>query len=182
MLASTSGRSRLAVLLPALLLAACGPDAAELKRRAALGQVQAGAALLARHEVFVKAPPAVVWDLLVDVPRWPSWHPPILRAEAPGPLAPGISFTWTNEGTDIKSTVAVARPPALLAWTGSASVARAVHVWRLEPVAGGTRVAVEESMDGPLLSWLYPQRKLDADVARWLADLRDAAERKAGQP
>jgi hypothetical protein len=47
---------------------------------------------------------------------------------------------------------------------------------------GGTRVSVVESMDGPLLSWLYPQAKLDAAVTGWLADLKAESERGAARP
>jgi uncharacterized protein YndB with AHSA1/START domain len=165
-----------------LSLAGCGPSLPELDRLAAQGRVQPSAAVHAHHEVLVGAPPVAVWAVLTDVHGWPSWHLPVKRADAQGPLASGTTFTWNNNGTDIRSTVAAARPPALLAWTGSASVAKAVHVWRLSPAQGAaaTRVDVEETMDGPLLSWLYPQTKLDADVVRWLADLKAEVERREG--
>jgi uncharacterized protein YndB with AHSA1/START domain len=169
-------------LLALASLAACGPSVAELDRLAAAGAVQPDAAVASHREIEVAAPPALVWEVLADAAGWPRWHPPIQRVEAAGPLEAGAAFAWSNRGTGIRSRVALSRAPEVLAWTGTASVAKAVHVWRLVPgVGGGTRVSVDETMDGPLFGWLYPKAKLDADVEGWLADLRAEAERRGGR-
>jgi len=167
-------------LLGLLVLSACGPAPSALHALAAAGEVQPDAPLRSKHEVVVQAPRAIVWTALTEAGRWPEWHRAVRSVEAPGALAPDVVFKWNNEGTTVTSRVAVARAAELLAWTGSASVAKAIHVWRLTSNGGATRVTVEETMDGPLLAWLYPQKKLDEAVVAWLADLKVEAERRAG--
>jgi hypothetical protein len=130
---------------------------------------------------LIHATPSTVWTTLSEIGRWPDWHKAVRSAKATGQLAPGVEFEWDNDGTTVTSRLALARAPEVLAWTGSAWGAKAVHVWRLAPQAGGaTRVTVEETMDGPLISLLFPQKKLDEAVVVWLADLKAEAERRAG--
>lgn len=165
-------------VLSAAAISACLPDEAALRSLAAAGQVQAGAPLHARHAAVVRAPAATVWALLVEAERWPRWHPAILSVRADGPLETGVVFEWEQAGAAIRSTVALADRERVLAWTGTASVARAIHVWRLRRGPdGGTLVEVEETMDGPILEWLYPQERLDESLRSWLEALRAAAER-----
>jgi hypothetical protein len=82
-----------------------------------------------------------------------------------------------NGGSEISSQLAAVIPNELVAWTGSVSIAKAVHVWRLSaPAPDTTEVDVEETMDGFLLTWFYGQKDLDAEMARSLANLKRAAE------
>lgn len=78
--------------------------------------------------VSVAAPPEAVWDVLIDVERWPTWTAStrsatvvgggalavgsVVRIKQPGlPVAdwtvteldPGRSFTWTTESTGMAS-------------------------------------------------------------------------------
>ncbi len=85
-----------------------------------------------------------------------------------------------NGGSTISSRLAAVKPNELLAWTGSVSTAKAVHVWRFSsPTPETTKVDVEETMDGFLLTWFYRQKDLDAEMARSLASLKRAAESAA---
>jgi uncharacterized membrane protein len=173
--------ARLSALSASLLLTACGPSLASLHDRALVGQVQSDAPLHARHAVTIKAPVDAVWARLADLPAWPAWHPVIRSVEAPATLTPGSRFRWNNGGTTIASTLAIVRPGQELAWTGSVSTAKAVHIWRLsEAGPGQTRVEVDETMDGFLLTWFYSQNQLDKDVGAWLTDLKLATETPAG--
>lgn len=51
-------------------------------------------------ERIIEAPPAVVWDLFVDLDAWPRWGPPIRRAELDDPHetltlhSTGTVYTW----------------------------------------------------------------------------------------
>jgi hypothetical protein len=94
------------------------------------------------------------------------------------PFAVDVPFVWDQEGTLVHSSVAFVDSARTLAWTGSVSVASAVHFWRLRVIDGGTRVEVEESMWGPGLRLFYAQSKLDANVEAWLGDLKREAERR----
>jgi uncharacterized protein YndB with AHSA1/START domain len=134
---------------------------------AARGEVQTRAPLHAKQRVTVRAPRARVWEILTSFAAWPSWQPNVTRVVAPAALAAGESFTWVNGKSEIHSKLALVQPDEQLAWSGSVSLAKAIHVWRLEaPTADTTVVEVEETLDGFLLTWFYAQRELDAEVAR----------------
>ena len=170
---------RCAAALSVVTLAACGPSLAKLHATARGGVMPAPApALHTTRSAVIAAPPGAVWVLLTDLPHWSTWHPAIRSAVPSAPLAVDVPFVWDQEGTLVHSRVAVMDSARTLAWTGSVSVASAVHFWRLRATDGGTRVDVEESMWGPGLRLFYPQSKLDANVEAWLGDLKKEAERR----
>ncbi|HVU02926.1 MAG TPA: SRPBCC family protein [Polyangiaceae bacterium] len=166
-----------ALSLSALLSVGCGPSLSSMHARAAVGEVEPDAPLHTTQSVTVAAPRARVWALFTAFGAWPTWQPNITRVTPPGALEPGAKFTWVNGGTEISSTLAVVRPTEMLAWTGSVATAKAIHVWRFSsPTPETTRVEVDETMDGFLLTWFYGQKDLDAEIARSLRNLRKAAE------
>jgi uncharacterized protein YndB with AHSA1/START domain len=167
-------------LLSALLATACGPSLEELHDRARTGAVQPDAPIRARGSVTIAAPRARVYALLTDFAAWPRWQSNVTKVTPPPSLDEGATFTWVNGGTPITSRLAAVQPDELVAWSGSASVAKAIHVWRFSsPTPETTRVDVEESMDGFLLTWFYGQKDLEAEVARSLERLRAASEAPA---
>jgi uncharacterized membrane protein len=162
-----------------LLTAACGPSLATMHEGAMAGRVQDGAPLRARQTVTIAAPRERVYALLTDFGRWPSWQPNITKVTPPAAVEPDARFSWVNGGAEISSQLAAVKPNELLAWTGSVSTAKAVHVWRFSsPRPDTTEVDVEETMDGFLLTWFYGQRDLDAEMTRSLANLKKAAEKR----
>ncbi len=170
------------VLVPFLSLfaLACGPSLTSMQELARAGKVQDDAPLHTTRDVVVQAPRAAVWAILTDFARWPAWQPNVTSVSPPASLTPGAAFRWVNGESEVTSTLALVQASERLAWTGSVSVAKAIHTWRLEETTPGTtRVVVEETMDGFLLTWFYGQKDLDADVARSLEDLRRAAEASA---
>jgi len=167
----------------ALLTAACGPSLATMHDAATAGRVQEGAPLHARQTITIAAPRDRVYALLADFGAWPKWQPNITKVTPPPAVEPGARFEWVNGGSAISSQLAAVRPSELLAWTGSVSTAKAIHVWRFSsPSPNTTEVEVEESMDGFLLTWFYGQKDLDADMARSLENLKKAAERGQAEP
>jgi uncharacterized membrane protein len=170
--------SLLSLVLPlSLTLAGCGPSLAALQERASAGQVQADAPLHARQAITIHAPRERVWAVLTDFDRWPSWQPNIARVQGPRALAAGEPFTWVNGKSEISSTLALVKPNEALAWTGSVSGAKAIHVFSFRAEGpDATVVEVEETLDGFLLTWFYGQKDLDAEVARSLANLKKASE------
>jgi hypothetical protein len=164
---------RLAMVL--ILLLGLGND--RLEQLAQQGKIQEDAPVKASSEISISAEPEQVWALLTDVNDWPKWQSDITKAEIHGPLQPGTEFTWTS-GTQIRSRIALVQPPQVLAWTGQAYKAKAIHVWRLESAPNGqTLVSTSESMDGFMLSVFYSSKKLKESQERWLKSLKAAAER-----
>lgn len=59
-------------------------------------------------ELHVAAPPASVWNVLVDLDAWPQWGPSVQRAEVdqPGPLRLGShGRVWTPIGVPLPFTI-----------------------------------------------------------------------------
>jgi len=151
----------------------------QLQALSAVGAIQQNAPVKATVTMQIAASPAKVWDLLIDAPAWPSWCPQIESVKAPGELEMGTRFVWKSSGTTVDSEVQLVEPDRRLSWTGTASSARAIHVWELKATPdGGTLVTVKESMTGPLMRWLYSSAKLAASETVWLTALKQAAEKK----
>jgi uncharacterized protein YndB with AHSA1/START domain len=136
----------------------------------------------AQGELQIEAAPEVVWDVISDLERWPSWIPDIKSVAVDGPLAPGTVFRWRSRSASLTSTLATVDPPRELGWTGRTMGIRAVHVFRFEPREGGTLARSAESWDGLLAKLLkgYSRRTLGKGIRDWLALLKAEAERRAG--
>ena len=165
------------VMSPALI--GCGPSMGELSQLSASGSIHQEAPVTAHVSVEIAAPASRVWTLVTDAPSWPTWAPQIESVHSSGPLRRGESFTWKSGGMTIHSQVQLLDPERRLSWTGTAMSAKAVHVWKLTPEpSGATKVTVDESMDGFMLSALYPSEKLVEADKEWLLALKQAAEKQ----
>jgi uncharacterized protein YndB with AHSA1/START domain len=170
-------RKMLVVGLLAPLAVGCD-SLAGLNRLAAAGSIHEDAAVKTHLQMQIAAPPAKVWALLIDAPSWPKWQKNIESVSVKEPLAEGTQFSWRTGGTDVHSQVQLFEPEHRVAWTGTAMmIAKAVHVWELQPTADGqTLVTMKESMDGPLMAQMYSSEKLSEAGRAWLAALKEAAE------
>ena len=157
-----------------------GPSLTELHEDfAKKHRIDDRAAIRARHEVTVAAPPAVVWAVLSDVEHWDvNLEPGVHDIRVPDGVVPGARFTRVNKGATMKAQFAVVQPERELAWTGSAFGAKVVHRYVLDALpGGGTRVTVEESMAGPMLALVFfTSRKCQALLETCLAKLKASAE------
>ena len=161
-----------------LVALGCGPSLAAMHALAVTGEVQPSAPLHTKRRVTILAPRERVWEIVSSFAAWPTWQPNVVRVTAPKSLVSGESFTWVNGKSEIHSRLALVQPHERLAWSGSVSLAKAIHLWRFEaPTADTTVVEVEEKLDGFLLTWFYHQRDLDSEVDRSLDNLRRAAEK-----
>ncbi|WP_406149663.1 SRPBCC domain-containing protein [Streptomyces sp. NBC_01012] len=113
-------------------------------------------ALYALNDIDVKAPPEVVWKLLVDAENWWSWFPPedqvkILGAEPE--LAPGTTYSRVTVGFPMTLDVTEYEPFTRLSWAttvdGDATGSSAYHGWVITPTAEGCHVLTEETQQGP---------------------------------
>lgn len=131
----------------------------------------------AASEIVIHASPEKVWQILTAIDDWPKWQSTVSAAHINGALAPGTTFTWTNGGAEIKSRIALLPHNEQIGWTGTAYKARAIHIWSLQPLPGGsTLVKTTESMDGFLLTVFYSSEDLAKSHDIWLQALKHKAE------
>ncbi len=73
-----------------------------------------------RHSIKIAAPPERVWELTLDVTRWPEWTPTIARIEPLEPSEPlglGSRARIKQPGQPaLVWTVSALEPPSLFQW------------------------------------------------------------------
>ena len=134
-----------------------------------------------QHTITIAAPPERVWEVLVDVERWPERYPTVDSVERldDGPFAVGSrarlrqpklpEAVWTvTELTEGTSYTWESRSPGVL---GVAS-----HV--VEPHPEGTRLTLALDVSGPLagLGWLMTKARAKRDVETEAASIKGVAE------
>ena len=103
--------------------------------------------LVLLRRVDVSAPPAIVFDIIVDVPRWPSWDPTVTRTEAEGLLsAPGDRFQQDPRGYEVSTVVLEVEADRYIRWRGVTKDGTVgVRSFLLLPTDdGGTTVVLRE--------------------------------------
>ena len=143
-------------------------------------EVNQEAPAIATGEIEVRAEPEVVWEVLADIDGWPSWNPGVKQAELMGGLREQSVFRWKAGPGTITSTLLSVDRPREIGWRGKSMGLSAVHVYKLEPHAEGTRVHTEESFDG-LFARLFKgstRKSLQKGIDRGLAHLKAEAERR----
>jgi len=124
------------------------------------------------RQIGIAAPPALAWDVLTAIERWPSWNSDVKTAAIEGAVREGTKFRWKSGPGTITSTIHDVEPPSRIAWTGKTFGIRAIHVHTLEGRDGETVVRTEESYDGLVARIFKGPLKKTLDRA-----LRDGLER-----
>ena len=132
-------------------------------------------------ETEIDAPPELVWEVLTTFAEWPRWNPDVTELAMEGMLEVGTVFRWKSGPGTITSTLQVVLPPLEVAWTGKTLGLRAVHVYRLRPLNGGTSITTEESWDGWVARFFRRrmQKTLDKAMQAGLESLKAEAESQA---
>jgi uncharacterized membrane protein len=113
------------------------------------------------ERIEIAAPPQRVWDVTVDIPRWPEWNPTVERVEVltPGPLRTGWSARLKQPGNQPGVwTVTRLEEPGIYEWDTRALGMHVTALHVLRPTAtGGTEVTLSIEVEGPtafLLGWI----------------------------
>lgn len=112
------------------------------------------------ESVEISASPARVWDVTLDLARWPEWNPTVTAVEVldPGPVRVGTRARLTQPGNRPAIwTVTRIEDGRLFGWETRAlgMVVTARH--DLQPIGSGTRVTLAIDIAGPmtaLLGWI----------------------------
>lgn len=153
-------------------LAAPGPSLAELAEYGRQGRIDEGAPVRGHAEIEVDAPVAAVWAVLSDIAGWANWSKGVHHVTAPGAMVVGEPFVWWNSISRIQSRLAVLVPEGELSWTGISFGARGIHRNTVRS-AGADRTVLmsEESLNGPLVGYLFPSSKLQAGLQTWVDEI-----------
>lgn len=148
-------------------------------------------AIYALNDIDIKAPPEVVWKLLVDAENWSRYFPAedqvkILSGERE--LALGTRYSRVTVGFPMSLVVTECVPGHRLAWAttvdGDETGSSAYHGWVITPTVDGCHVLTEETQQGP---WFLEElgRKHPGALYRyhqfWVESLARAAEAEVAQ-
>ena len=104
------------------------------------------------NELTMDAPPAAVWDCLIEASRWPEWYENAanvsIRDALDGRLFDGAQFRWKTFGVTIDSTVEEFVANERIAWSATAFGLDVYHAWLIIPTAHGCKVITEETQNG----------------------------------
>jgi len=143
---------------------------------------------IVERRVFVQASPRIVWTTLHDAASIAALFPEFRLGPA-GPSWPAAATTrrasarvgLLRENAEVESLEA--RPESVFRMRVSAPGFESEWAWRLEPVAGGTRVIHSATFE-PMDRWAgflvrLGRRPLGARVEAHLRTLKERAERSA---
>ncbi len=141
--------------------------------------INQAAAVVQTKEIIIHATPEKVWQVLTNIQRWDEWNDRIKNPKLQVKLDVGSSFTWKTNGSKIKSEIHTFVPGKVLGWQGKAFGVSAIHNWYLEPTENGTKVRVEESMEGWIINLMKKKmnEKLADDMVYWLEQLKEESEK-----
>lgn len=137
------------------------------------------APVITRKSIVINAPVEKVWKVFSDVNNWDTWQKEIVTPEINGAFKSGTSFNWKSNGLTIISTLQKVETNKMVAWSGPAFGAFAIHTWHFKEHNGQTTISVEESMEGWLVSLLKNnfQSSLDTSIEYWLTALKIESEK-----
>ena len=137
------------------------------------------APVIQAKEIIINAVPGKVWEVLTNIENWNKWNEKIQHPILQGTLEAGSTFTWKTNGSKINSTIHTFTPNKVLGWTGKTFGANAIHNWFLMPIENGTKVSVEESMEGWIINLMNRKmnKKLASDMEYWLEQLKKESEK-----
>ena len=112
-------------------------------------------AIYALNDVDVKAPPELVWRLLIDAYNWSKFyhHAENVKIVSGEPmLALAARYTWTTAGIPLVNTVQEFIPGERIAWDSFLAAGHkdssAYHGWVITPTENGCHLLTEETQQG----------------------------------
>jgi len=137
------------------------------------------APVIQTKEIIINAAPEKVWQILTHIDAWSKWNKRIKNPTLKGNFRVGNIFTWKTSGSKITSKIHTISSNQMFGWEGKTFGARAIHNWYLEPTKQGTKVRVEESMEGWIINLIKEKMnlKLADDMTYWLGKLKEESEK-----
>jgi len=134
-----------------------------------------------QHVISISAPPERVWDVLVDIERWPARIPTVDQAERldDGPLAVGARTRLAQPKLPEEVwTVTELTPGTAFTWTSTSTGVRVTASHVVEPSPDGSRLTLAIDLAGWLapMGWLMTRSLTQQYVQTEAASIKAAAE------
>lgn len=143
------------------------------------GRLDEQAPVQASAQIHINAPVRRVWELLIDLPAWPTIDPSVHDVQLEAGVNVDAFFKFTLNNFPIRAKFAAIDPYRALHWTGVSLWFKAIDLHRLEPADGGTELYIAESFAGPLATFFISSKQLKRQHEKWLAAFKRAAESAA---
>lgn len=133
-------------------------------------------------DISIGAPPARVWAVLTDLPRYPEWDSGVTAVE--GEIEPGAKIKiWTEVSPKraFPLTVAKLEEPSTMVWQGGMpfGLFTGRRTFTVAEVEAGCKVRVREEFDGPLLGLIWrTMPDLQPSFDQFVGGLKAEAERR----
>lgn len=140
--------------------------------------INKAAPVIARQEILINASIQEIWSKLTSINDWPIWQSSISSAQIDSPPEKGISFSWTADNIPFHSTIHTNKKYESFGWTGTTWGAQAIHNWYFTQDEDATKVMVEESLQGFLVTIFatYFQDNLNTGMKTSLEELKRSCE------
>jgi len=134
-----------------------------------------------QHTIAISAPPERVWEIVVDIERWPARIPTVDRVERleDGPLAVGGRTRLAQPKLpEAIWTVTELTPGSAFTWTSSSPGVRITASHVVEPSSEGSRLTLSVDLAGWLApaGWLMTRSLTQQYVETEAASIKAAAE------
>ena len=127
-------------------------------------------------ELVIPAPPATIWAVLTDAPRYKEWNPVFVNVT--GEHKEGATLTYQMKGQSGKVSSVTAKINKLVfereinQGGGIPGILTFDHHWVLEPVDGGTKVTQWEQYRGVGV-WFWDPSWFEGQYQEAIESLRD---------
>ncbi|EFE95281.1 SRPBCC domain-containing protein [Serratia odorifera] len=147
--------------------------------------------IYALNDIDIKAPPEVVWALLVNAENWASYFPPEDRVKilsGDSELQAGTTFHRVTVGFPMSLVVTEYVPGRRIAWSatvdGDSTHSSAYHGWVITPTPDGCHLLTEETQQGEFFLETLGRKHPGALYRyhqEWVERLAQAAEARVAE-
>lgn len=135
------------------------------------GRINEDASIRDRQSIIINAPLDTVWEVLMDIGKWPEWNP-VIKSVKYEKVAEGEIFEWATRHSHVTSQFQRIQPKEVVSWISKTRFVKAIYVWNLEASDNQTIVTVEESIEGLIIPIITNHSKIHGLLMDWLEALK----------
>ena len=141
------------------------------------GRIHERAPITSSSQVLIAAPVDRVWELVSNLPAWPTITPSIRDVHLESSLEVDAFVRFRLNNFPIRARLAVVQPNRELTWMGVSLWFSAIDRIVLEAQSGDhTRLSIAESFAGLFAVPLMSRAQLQSQHEKWLQAFKQAAE------